>query len=1093
MTTTDFYQTVPEYYSSYEDCKNTKNAHRQTNPRYRNFTQDIFHAGDEEQFQQYRDATNGNLCTPDITLDKNVFGNQVFDIWDGYANLEAIVVLNTFRYIFHKFKKGIFVKIKNNQLDVFLPFSKAKFVNEWGDKIKVENGNIENFINNISQLEGRRRSNINRSTNTWYANNCLIRYEYPPGEGDSNVLTVKNMLKELCKHRHIPDIEFFLNRRDFPILTRDKTEAYHNLWGSTSQPLVSHSYEQYSPILSMSVNNNHADIPIPTHEDWARVQSLENIFFKKSCCSMTETFDFPWENKKPIAVFRGGSTGCGVTMETNPRLKVAYLSFLDMQKQPSEQLLDAGITNWNLRPRKLLDSEFLQTIDILNLPFYNQETKGLVGKLSRQEQSHYKYIINIDGHVSAFRLSIELNIGSVVLLVKSSWKIWYSDMLVPYKHYVPVNEDLSDLMSQIQWCKDHDQECQEIVANAKEFYNMYLQKNGIFDYMQKIIIDMKKKMGLYIYNFVSPLDLQIQNESTSLFNQNNRYPETTKNITDISHFPIVERCYGFLQGVQWIVKMINHLSNLELIATEGPLIMKNKLGYIRKLVLNNYDFVVKTTNDPQKIKEHIHEAFVGAKCINNILKHIPNFAYIFDIYQNNYINVVVEYIEGQTLSSYIKSTDFKISEYLIILIQISLAIQVAQKLYGFVHYDLTPWNIVLKKYDKPINIDYIIGYNNIIRVKTTIVPMIIDYGKSHMIYKNTHYGFIHMYKTSTVQDIFTILITSLNELLEHQKQHLDMILKLANFLTNTTFSPKPFETEIELQTFINNNKSYANLVCSDKSDLENKTPYDFFKHIDKIVKNKFKIPYGKVAVYQQLMDKGNGRQVFDYILSRTDEERVDSYINVFNRIRFCSFPQPDNLFFVYYAAQSLENNLLSVGEQMEFYIRSRRINNPEYATNYISTMKLFYKIYDNIFKMKKEKTIQYSISDSFSTLILAPYDENTFLLPETISNLVRSYGQTGDDLSDYSDIIEYILINNGKYKLPDNDRNFYVENFRQLLNTSSLIMKNNVANVNTLRKTAENVYKINVDNITRNQLSNCELVVEHVIRYSNIIRYITDV
>jgi hypothetical protein len=460
--------------------------------------------------------------------------------------------------------------------------------------------------------------------------------------------------------------------------------------------------------------------------------------------------------------------------------------------------------------------------------------------------------------------------------------------------------------------------------------------------------------------------------------------------------------------------------------------MRNKLGVVRKFTINNFNFAVKTTGDHQKIKEHLHEAFVGLKCVNNILKHIPNFAYIFGMYQNDYVNIVTEYIEGQTLDVYIKSREFKFPEFLLILIQLSLAIQVAQKLYGFVHYDLTPWNIILKKYDNPINIDYVLGYNNVIRVKTSIVPVIIDYGKSHMIYNNTHYGFINMYKTSTIQDIFTILMKSFEELLSYQKKDLEMILRLANFLTGSTYHPEPFRTEFDLQTFLNNNKNYSAIISSDKHDLENRNPYDLVKHIDRIVKGKYKLPYGSVRIYQQSMDNGNGRQVFDYILSRTDDERARTFVEVFDRFAHCSIPQPENLFFVYYAAQNIESNLISVKNQMEIFLTSRSIDSTGFMEVYSNTMKMFYRVYDNTIKFKKEQLVHYDILNNFSSLILAPYDENTFLIPEQISNLIQSSGHVGDDLSDYSDIIEYILINNGKYKLSDSDKNFYIENFRQL-------------------------------------------------------------
>ena len=63
------------------------------------------------------------------TTETNSYGEPVKS-WAKYKDVDAIAVINTFRYIFYKFKKGIFVKIVNNKLAVFLPFSNVCYKNE---------------------------------------------------------------------------------------------------------------------------------------------------------------------------------------------------------------------------------------------------------------------------------------------------------------------------------------------------------------------------------------------------------------------------------------------------------------------------------------------------------------------------------------------------------------------------------------------------------------------------------------------------------------------------------------------------------------------------------------------------------------------------------------------------------------------------------------------------------------------------------------------------------------------------------------------------------------------------------------------------
>jgi hypothetical protein len=73
MTTTSLYQLEPDYYDSIEEC-NTKNSFN-TNPRYKNFRQKHFTAGDEEQFDQYR--YDRNSSNKEVEVDpENIFKNE---------------------------------------------------------------------------------------------------------------------------------------------------------------------------------------------------------------------------------------------------------------------------------------------------------------------------------------------------------------------------------------------------------------------------------------------------------------------------------------------------------------------------------------------------------------------------------------------------------------------------------------------------------------------------------------------------------------------------------------------------------------------------------------------------------------------------------------------------------------------------------------------------------------------------------------------------------------------------------------------------------------------------------------------------------
>ena len=1103
MTTTERFQNIPDFYSSRQECLNANKNDEQTNPRYTYFTQTHFTAGDEEQFEYYRDAKNYNVCMKEISLHSNIFKDQLYKEWDKYKNLDATAVINTFRYIFHKFKKGIFVKIANNKLVVFLPFSKSCYTNEWSKQINIDPKfkDLFSFLKYVSELGGHNFNGkgINTDVEQWYGNNCIIRYDttrigkyYYPTEGDTNIGNMKNMLEVLCKERKLPDIEFFINRRDFPLLTRDSTEPYNNIWNTYDKQLISHNYPQYVPILSMSTSDRYADIAIPTYEDWARVQSLHNVWFPRSCSDYNTNFNKDWSSKKPTAVFRGGSTGCGVTIETNMRLKLSYLSHVTKPDTNGIPYLDAGITKWNLRPRKIQNEKYLKTIDIKTLPFRK------VPFLSPLEQSNYKYIINVDGHVSAFRLSLELNMGCVILLVKSNWKMWFSNLLIPYTHYVPVKPDLSDLIDQIKWCRDNDEKCQEIVSNAQTFFNTYLQRDGIMDYIQKILSDLKDEIGIYLYNSEDPLTVQINNELESF---SYKFPETNKTINDINSVPSIGRCYGKLQGIHWIVNMVLSSNDFENIAVKDTTYdFKNKLGAVTKWRMADFDFILKSTTDSQKTFEHIHDAYVGLNGINNLTKLIPNFAYMFGYYNSGdgRANAIVEYIHGETLYEYIRSDMFKFDEYLVIIIQLCLAIEVAQKHCALVHYDLTPWNIILQRLSgDPISIDYMISYDKILRIKTNIIPIIIDYGKSHIINNQTHHGFINMFEVNTYQDILTLLIKSIDQIVTTKvlnKKDFHNLLYLSNFISGTSYRKDKFISANSVREFMKKAGKYSCLISS-KDGLDHLNPMELIKYIYRLkseyplVLNSFGNARGEI---HEIMDKSNARQVFEYTLSSNIKEKIESYVNVFVRLKGCSLPLSDNLFLNYYAAQSIESNLLSLRDNMLYFLKRENIVDDKYVVIFENTLAFIRNVYEKKISCIKKKNVEYNISDISTNVIKCPYTKETFLTPKVMFDYIKNNENVEiNDITEYKNIIENVLINMGAFKLKDDDKKYYMNIFDKLLNSNSSAMLNNNANIKTSRTLSLQIYvkdKQKLSSILPKNTNRCRDSIEYLDIYEKILK-----
>ena len=200
------------------------------------------------------------------------------------------------------------------------------------------------------------------------------------------------------------------------------------------------------------------------------------------------------DNRVATAFFRGTATGGGTTPDNNQRLKTAYYSHIwkdDPVKGGEEPFLDAAIVGWNLRDKKIADGP-MTFLRPSNFGF----TAGKHHFTPIYEQSKYKYLVYVDGHCAACRYGFMMRLGSVIIKVlprQVADRMWYFPILKEYEDHVPVKLDLSDLEEKIQWCRDHDEECKKIGENAMKFYEKYVARSALLDYVQMACRHMAKR------------------------------------------------------------------------------------------------------------------------------------------------------------------------------------------------------------------------------------------------------------------------------------------------------------------------------------------------------------------------------------------------------------------------------------------------------------------------------------------------------------------------------------------------------------------------------------------------------------------------
>ena len=106
------------------------------------------------------------------------------------------------------------------------------------------------------------------------------------------------------------------------------------------------------------------------------------------------------------------------------------------------------------------------------------------------EQAKYKYLIDTRGNGWSGRLQTLLKLGRVIFVADRPYREWYFDRLIPMKHYVPIEEDMSDLLEKYFFMEHHPELYEEIVQNMQEFVDENLNP-------RRIVFDAKELLLKY--------------------------------------------------------------------------------------------------------------------------------------------------------------------------------------------------------------------------------------------------------------------------------------------------------------------------------------------------------------------------------------------------------------------------------------------------------------------------------------------------------------------------------------------------------------------------------------------------------------------
>lgn len=174
---------------------------------------------------------------------------------------------------------------------------------------------------------------------------------------------------------------------------------------------------------------------------------LDDLTFDVGLASVLQGVAKPrWEDRKPLAFWRGASSGC-----ERPTLRLRVLDSLYTYPHADVRFTPGGWDfNDNVIPKQYFTSE----------------------RVSIEKHVEHKYLLIVDGNCIASAHQWVFGSGSVpIMITHPDNKYWFKDLLKPMVNYVPIAYDLSDLQEKIQWLVEHDDEAKEIARQAMLFAN----------------------------------------------------------------------------------------------------------------------------------------------------------------------------------------------------------------------------------------------------------------------------------------------------------------------------------------------------------------------------------------------------------------------------------------------------------------------------------------------------------------------------------------------------------------------------------------------------------------------------------------------
>ncbi|XP_043275390.1 protein O-glucosyltransferase 2-like [Venturia canescens] len=300
---------------------------------------------------------------------------------------------------------------------------------------KVDFGKIRNEL-----IEEYNKPNSVSICHYVVKNNKIYRKCY--GQHVGFKIFMDSTLLSLARKVVLPDVEFFMNLGDWPLVP-NKKKLY--------------------PIFSWCGSNETRDIVLPTYD--ITESSIENMGrVMLDMLSVQGNTKTPWEKKIQKLFWRGRDS------------RRERLDLIDISRKHPD-LFNTSITNFF---------------------FFKDEIEKYgpgVPHVSFFKFFQFKYQLSIDGTVAAYRFPYLLAGDSLVMKQDSKYYEYFYNQIAAGEHYIAVKQDLSDLVEKILWAQENDEEAEKIAKAGRNAMRDLALPRDVFCYHVTLLREWRKRLS----------------------------------------------------------------------------------------------------------------------------------------------------------------------------------------------------------------------------------------------------------------------------------------------------------------------------------------------------------------------------------------------------------------------------------------------------------------------------------------------------------------------------------------------------------------------------------------------------------------------